>query len=58
MPNLMYMTSFESIDERNAGWKAFGQDPDWKRISPMPEYANNVSHIDITLMRGVPYSDL
>lgn len=57
MPNLMYMTSFENMDDRNAHWKAFGSDTSWKKLSAMPEYKNNVSHIDITFLRGVEYSD-
>lgn len=57
MPNLMYMTSFESMDDRNAHWKAFGSDSAWKKLSAMPEYKNNVSHIDIVFLHGVDYSD-
>ncbi|MGZ5221099.1 MAG: NIPSNAP family protein [Chitinophagaceae bacterium] len=58
MPNLMYMTSFENMDDRNKHWKAFGDDPAWKKLSAMPEYKNNVSHIDITFMNPTDYSDL
>jgi hypothetical protein len=57
MPNLMYMTSFESMDERNAHWKNFGSDPAWKQLSAKPEYKNNVSHIDIVFLRATEYSD-
>jgi NIPSNAP len=57
MPNLMYMTSFENMDDRNAHWKAFGSDTSWVKLKSMPEYQNNVSHIDITFLRGVEYSD-
>ncbi len=57
MPNLMYMTSFESMDDRNAHWKSFGSDSAWKKLSGMPEYKNNVSHIDIVFLHGVEYSD-
>jgi hypothetical protein len=58
MPNLMYMTSFANMAAREAHWKAFGADPEWKRLSGLPEYQNNVSHIDITFLRPVNYSDL
>lgn len=58
MPNLVYMTSFESIDERNAHWKTFGNDPEWKELSSREEYQNNVSHADIWLLRSTEYSDL
>ena len=57
MPNLMYMTSFENMDDRNNHWKAFSADPAWKQLSAMPEYQKNVSHIDITLMYPADYSD-
>ncbi|WP_205755994.1 NIPSNAP family protein [Lacibacter luteus] len=57
MPNLMYMTSFENMDDRNAHWKAFGADPQWKKLSGDPFYKNNVSHIDITFLRPADYSD-
>lgn len=57
MPNLMYMTSFESMDDRNAHWKAFGSDTSWVKLKTMPQYQNNVSHIDITFLRGAEYSD-
>ena len=37
MPNLMYMTSFANMAAREAHWKAFGTDPEWKRLSrPCP----------------------
>lgn len=57
MPNLMYMTSFENMADRDAHWKSFGSDPFWKKLSSMPEYQNNVSHMDITFLRPVAYSD-
>lgn len=58
MPNLVYMTSFENMADRDAHWKSFGNDPFWKKLSAMPEYQHNVSHIDITFLRPVDYSDL
>jgi hypothetical protein len=57
MPNLMYMTSFENMQEREAHWKAFSDDPVWKKVSAMPEYQNNVSHIDIVFLHPADYSD-
>lgn len=58
MPNLMYMTTFANMAAREAHWKAFGADPEWKQLSARPEYQNNVSHIDITFLRPASYSDL
>jgi hypothetical protein len=57
IPNLMYMTSFENKVSRDAHWKEFGQDTEWKKLSALPEYQNNVSHIDIVFMRPAEYSD-
>lgn len=58
MPNLLYMTSFANRAAREAHWKAFGEDPEWKRLSALPEYQNNVAHIDIAFLRPTAYSDL
>jgi len=57
MPNLMYMTSFENMDDRTAHWKAFGSDTAWKKLSSLPEYQHNVSHIDISFLKPTAYSD-
>ena len=57
MPNLMYMTSFENMADRDAHWKAFVDDPFWKKLSAMPEYQNNVSKIDIVFLHPASYSD-
>lgn len=58
MPNLMYLTRFASQAERDAHWKAFGADPAWKKLSALPEYQDNVSHIDIIFLRPTAYSAL
>jgi hypothetical protein len=57
MPNLMYMTSFENMNERNEHWKTFGNDPEWKSLSSDKKYANNVSRGDTYLLRTAEYSD-
>lgn len=58
MPNLMYMTSFENKTARDQHWSAFGADAEWKKLSSLPQYQNNVSHIDITFLTPTNYSDL
>ena len=58
MPNLMYMTTFENKASRDEHWKAFGADPDWKRLVALPEYQHNVSHSDILFLRPTAYSDI
>lgn len=57
MPNLMYMTSFENMTARDTHWKNFTDDMEWKKLSPQPEYQNNVSKIEILLMNPTEYSD-
>lgn len=57
MPNLMYMTSFENMADRDEHWKKFGASDEWKKLSSMPTYQNNVSKADIILMRSTAYSD-
>ena len=58
MPNLMYMTSFENKQLRDEHWKAFGDHPDWKKLEADVQYKNTVSHMDITFLNPVEYSDL
>jgi hypothetical protein len=57
MPNLMYMTSFENRADRDAHWKTFQADPEWKQLSGLAEYQRNVSKADIILMHAAEYSD-
>ena len=57
MPNLMYMTCHENKETRDANWKNFGADHYWKKLSALPEYQHNVSHIDISFLYPAEYSD-
>jgi hypothetical protein len=57
MPNLMYMTSFENMADREEHWKNFSAAPLWKKISALPEYQNNVSKNEIVFLRATGYSD-
>jgi hypothetical protein len=58
MPNLMYLTTFENMDKRNAGWNAFRVDPDWEAMKDLEEYRNTVSKNDTRLLYPAEYSDL
>jgi hypothetical protein len=60
MPNFMYMPVFDNVQQRDAQWKIFGNDPQWKDISSKPENENkvSVSHIDSILMHSTSYSDI
>jgi len=59
-PNLTYMITFDDLDAKNAHWKAFGSDPQWKKISAMPEYADAllVSKITSTMLMPTTYSQI
>ena len=54
MPNLTYMLAFDSKDAQKAAWNAFRADPDWKKLSAMPEYANDRILCGITNLSLVP----
>ena len=57
MPNLMYMTTFSNLESRDLHWKLFVDAPEWKEMSSLTKYQNNVSHIDITFLYPTEYSD-
>ncbi len=57
-PCLTYMLTFKNMEERDANWKAFSADADWKRISPLPEYANTVSRITRVFLEPTAYSQI
>lgn len=57
MPNLMYMTSFESMDDRNNHWKSFTTAPAWEKLKSMDFYKNNVSRNETILTKATEYSD-
>ena len=58
MPNLIYITRFANLADREAHWKNFVDAPAWKEMSTLPVYLNTVSKADIILMRAKAYSDL
>jgi hypothetical protein len=40
-PNLTYMLTFDDMVDHDQSWKTFSGDPEWKKVSAMPEYANS-----------------
>jgi hypothetical protein len=54
----MYMTTYSDKKSRDEHWKAFGSDPDWKKLSAMPEYQHNVAKVNIEFLVPAEYSDL
>jgi len=59
-PNLTYMLTYDDMEEHDRNWKTFGSDPEWKKISGMPEYANAkiVSRITRTFLVPLPSSQV
>ena len=59
-PNLIYMITFDNMDAHDSHWKAFGSDPEWKKISAMPEYADSklVSRITSTILSPATFSQI
>lgn len=59
-PNLTYMITFDDMPEHDRNWKTFGSDPEWKKLSGMPEYANAkiVSHITASFLTPTPFSQI
>jgi hypothetical protein len=47
MPNLEYAVTFDSLAHREDRWNAFRVDPEWKKMSGMPEYS------DAEIMSGI-----
>lgn len=59
-PNLIYMITFDNMESHDEHWKAFGTDPEWKKISAIPEYADAklVSRITSTLLKPATFSQI
>lgn len=58
VPALTYMLAFKNMEERDANWKTFVNDPEWKRMSADPKYANSVSNIIRTFLVPLEYSEI
>lgn len=56
MPNLTYMLAFKNMEEQKAGWKRFVDDPSWKELKAVPEYADDKILCGITNINLVPMS--
>ncbi len=58
MPNLMYLTTFESRESQDDHWDAFRSSAVWDALKKDEQYKNTVSHIDKFLLYPTEYSDL
>jgi hypothetical protein len=59
-PNLTYMIGFDAPTERDAKWKAFFSDPEWKKLSSNPKFAfeSIVSNVNNYILTPAPYSQI
>ncbi|WP_339922133.1 NIPSNAP family protein [uncultured Cyclobacterium sp.] len=57
MPNLVYMTAFENMEDRDAHWATFSDYPAWLALKANNEYDNTVAKNDKRLLRPTAYSD-
>lgn len=57
-PNLMYMLSYDDLAARDQLWRAFGSDPDWKKISAQPQLKDSeiVANISNVILRPLTFS--
>jgi hypothetical protein len=60
MPNLVYMLGYDDLAAREKAWRAFGSDPDWKKMRDTPGWADAeiVSNISNFLVSPLPFSDI
>ena len=59
-PNLTYMVTFDDLAAKDAHWKSFVADAEWKKISVVPGYedAKLVSKITSTMIVPTSYSQI
>jgi hypothetical protein len=59
-PNLIYMVTFDDMAAHDSHWKAFIGDPEWKKVSAIPDYADAklVSHITSTMLVPAAFSQI
>jgi hypothetical protein len=60
MPNLVYMLSYDDLAAREKAWRAFGADPEWKKLRETPGWsdAEIVSNITNFLVAPLPFSPI
>ena len=54
---LVYILAFPSLEAKEAAWKAFGNDPEWKKVRKESEMDGKiVEKIESTLLKAADYS--
>lgn len=58
LPQLTYMLAFDDFASRDSAWRAFGADPDWKKMRATPGWADAeiVSNISNAILRPLTFS--
>ena len=60
LPSLTYMLTFPDLAALDLGWKAFGSNPDWKKLQADPRFSfePTVSNISNLILTPTPYSQI
>jgi hypothetical protein len=58
LPNLTYMLAFDDQAAYDKGWKAFRDDPEWKKLSKDEAYKDTVSTITNLILRPATRSQI
>src|SRR5207302_6244171 len=60
MPNLTYLLVFPDDASREAAWSRFRDDPEWKKLRAIPEYADKeiVSRITNKILSPMAFSEI
>ena len=60
MPNLTYLTPFDSLAAREKAWDAFGADPEWIKVrkESIDRHGQVANVIQIALYRATAYSPI
>lgn len=60
LPSLTYMLAYDDLAARESLWKAFGADPEWRKLRAQPGLsdAEIVSNISNAILRPLPFSDI
>jgi NIPSNAP len=60
MPNLIYMLVHDNMAAREKSWDTFRNDPEWRKVSATPGFADAdiVSNITTLLLRPAAYSQI
>lgn len=60
LPKLTYMLSYDDLEARDRVWRAFGSDPEWRKLRSQPGLsdAEIVSNISNSILRPLPFSQI